>query len=217
MGKKKRKKLNSRSLTPRVTDMPVMLSRPCLAASSWHFHWLFLLRLPSYLTVIRVINCSIKASLRIQSTLDAQPPGKRVVQLRWRTRLLLASDNQHATLIERQMGLFTPVSGLIEQRNQRLMMSNYDLYIWPNLPVTEGMVLLWLKVWALSSGVNQKVQIANWTFNPMWVFLFGLCFSCMLAWFFSFQCMHWSGWPTKSMDTVDMFWCRPPLVNEKHY
>lgn len=41
----------------------------------------FLPRLPSYLTVIRVINCSIKASLRIQNTLDAQPPGKRVVQL----------------------------------------------------------------------------------------------------------------------------------------
>lgn len=94
----------------------------CSADCAWQLllgifiAFFFLSCFPSYLTVIRVINCSIKASLRIQNTLDAQPLGVRVVQLLWRTRLLLASDNQHATLIERQMGLFMPASRLIERR-----------------------------------------------------------------------------------------------------
>lgn len=116
--KKKNPNKNGSLPTLLLTDTPVMLSRLCLAASPWHFHCLFffLSCFPSYLTVIRVINCSIKASLRIQNTLDAQPLGVRVVQLLWRTRLLLASDNQHATLIERQMGLFMPASRLIERR-----------------------------------------------------------------------------------------------------
>ena len=68
-----------------------------------------------------VMNCSIKATLRILNTLDAQPLGIRVVQLLWRTRLLLATDNQHVTLIIRQMGLFIQASRLIERWNGRLM------------------------------------------------------------------------------------------------
>lgn len=68
-----------------------------------------------------VMNCSIKATLRIENTLDAQPLGIRVVQLLWRTRLLLATDNQRVTLIIRQMGLFMRPSRLIERRSLRLM------------------------------------------------------------------------------------------------
>lgn len=65
-----------------------------------------------------VINCSIKATLRSPNTVDALPPGVRAVQLRWRTRLLLATDSQHVTLIKRQMALFIQASGMVDTENQ---------------------------------------------------------------------------------------------------
>lgn len=89
--------------------------RPMAApgSSSLAFSLPFLSSSPIYATVIRVINRSIKASLRTQNTLDTQPLGAHLVQLHGRTRLQHATDNQHVTLIKRQMALFIQPNGLV--------------------------------------------------------------------------------------------------------
>lgn len=84
-----------------------------LPALSLVFSLAFLSSSAIEVTVIRVMNRSIKASLRSQDTLDTQPRGAHVVQLHWRTRLQHATDNQHVTLIQRQMVLFIKANKLI--------------------------------------------------------------------------------------------------------
>lgn len=129
-----------------MTGMPVMLSWLCLEAYAWHFHCLFLSFSPGYLTVIRMINCSIKASLRIQNALDTQLLGIRVVQLLWRTRLLRATDNQHVTLIKRQMGLFIRRSRQMENWNIRLMILDLQDW-WIGNTITKWNVALCYILW----------------------------------------------------------------------
>lgn len=98
-----------------LTATLVMLCWLCLAALQGIFFALRLSFCPIVWQWSGVINCSIKAALRIQNTLDEQPLGMLgVVQLLWRTRLPLAADNQHVALITWQMGLFIQASMLIE-------------------------------------------------------------------------------------------------------
>lgn len=69
-------KLNKQHLTDAaVTDTPVTLGWLCLAAHVWHFHCFLSFSRRVIWQWSGVINCSIKATLRIQNTLDAQPLG----------------------------------------------------------------------------------------------------------------------------------------------
>lgn len=167
---------NSRGITQHLVDVAVTARQPRLAACASQLLSLAF-PLPFYLCCFViwqwswVINCSIKATLIVRRTLDVKPLGVRVVQLLWRTRLLLATDNQHVPLITRQMDLFMQPSRLIGSLSARLMMRSEVRRGFPrhagetdicpapcwyfesrgadrwNLPVAQGEFLMFLNMW----------------------------------------------------------------------
>lgn len=67
------------------------------------------------------------------------------------------------------MGLFTPASGLIERRSERLMMRNYDLYVGSELTVNFGK----------SAALAEIVCVIKWNKRERDLLLIGLLILCV--------------------------------------